>query len=86
MVIGLLIALALLPSIAFPAQDIEPLGPPVPVGQDTEAAVLVPEPDAWTTVGARIPDLQLPLIDRKSTFDLASLRGKRVLLIQFASW
>ncbi|MEM1448440.1 MAG: hypothetical protein AAF957_11935 [Planctomycetota bacterium] len=41
---------------------------------------------AWTTVGARIPDLELPLIDGSGTFDLASLRGKKVLLVQFASW
>lgn len=50
------------------------------------SAIPVPSPSAWTTVGQRVPDLALPLVDGSGTFDLASLRGKRALLIQFASW
>ena len=32
------------------------------------------------------PDLELPTIERDRTVVLSSLRGKRVLLIEFASW
>lgn len=66
--------LALLPLAQDGAPGAEPPAAPVPA------------PDAWTTVGARVPALELPLIDGSGTFDLASLRGKRALLIQFASW
>ena len=44
------------------------------------------DPAVWGTVGARIPSLELPLIDGNGTVDLADLRGKKLLLIQFASW
>ena len=30
--------------------------------------------------------LRLPTIDGKQTIDLAALRGKKLLLIEFASW
>ena len=36
-------------------------------------------------VGDPVGDLRLPTIDGK-TIDLAGLRGKKVLLIEFASW
>jgi hypothetical protein len=36
--------------------------------------------------GHPLPGLVLPTIDGKGTVDLAELRGKKVLLIQFASW
>jgi hypothetical protein len=36
--------------------------------------------------GAPLPHLELPTIDGARAIDLASLRGKRTLLIQFASW
>ena len=36
-------------------------------------------------VGEPLPDLQLPTIDGK-TFSFAELRGKKFLLIEFASW
>jgi hypothetical protein len=36
--------------------------------------------------GAPNPALRLPTIDGRSTVDLRSLRGRKVLLIQFASW
>ena len=36
--------------------------------------------------GHPLPGLVLPTIDGKATLDLADLRGKKVLLIQFASW
>ena len=41
---------------------------------------------AWSTVGARIPSIELPLIDGSGTLDLADLRGRKLLLIQFAAW
>jgi len=43
----------------------------VPVGRD---------------VGQLFPDLELPTVDGKSTVRLSELRGRRLLLIEFASW
>ena len=37
-------------------------------------------------VGERVAALRLPTIDGTQTVDLRDLRGKRVLLIEFASW
>ncbi len=37
-------------------------------------------------VGALHPELRLPTIDGEQTISLRSLQGKRVLLLQFASW
>ncbi|QDV32549.1 peroxiredoxin family protein [Tautonia plasticadhaerens] len=37
-------------------------------------------------VGRRHPDFTLPRIDGRSPVSLSDLRGKKVLLIQFASW
>ena len=37
-------------------------------------------------LGQRIPALELPTLDGSSTVRLSELRGKRLLLIQFASW
>ena len=37
-------------------------------------------------VGARHPDFTLPTIDNRTPTSLSSFRGKKVLLIQFASW
>ena len=36
--------------------------------------------------GAPLPALRLPTIDRTATVDVGSLRGTRLLLIEFASW
>ena len=36
-------------------------------------------------VGQPVPELRLPTIEGE-TVDLASFRGKRVLLIEFAAW
>lgn len=44
------------------------------------------EPGSAPEVGAPYPALRLPTIDGKSTIDLRQLRGKKVLLIEFASW
>lgn len=41
--------------------------------------------DPWQ-VGRPLPDLRLPTIDGTRTIDLAQLRGKKLLLIEFASW
>lgn len=40
---------------------------------------------AGESEAARDPDLRLPTIDGE-TFDLGSLRGRKVLLVEFASW
>jgi hypothetical protein len=37
-------------------------------------------------VGERHPDFTLPKIDNRTPTSLSSFRGKKVLLIQFASW
>jgi hypothetical protein len=37
-------------------------------------------------VGRRHPDFTLPRIDDRSPVSLSAFRGKKVLLIQFASW
>jgi hypothetical protein len=37
-------------------------------------------------VGERHPDFTLPTIGDRTPTSLSSFRGKRVLLIQFASW
>lgn len=37
-------------------------------------------------VGEPLPELRLPTIDGQQTIDLAQFRGKRLLLIEFASW
>lgn len=42
--------------------------------------------DSWFEVGQRIPTLELPRVDGGGTVDLADLRGRKLLLIQFASW
>lgn len=36
--------------------------------------------------GRPLPNLELPTIDGERTINLADLGGKKVLLIQFASW
>ena len=37
-------------------------------------------------VGQPLPELRLPTVDGESTIDLAQLRGKKLVLIEFASW
>lgn len=44
------------------------------------------DPAVWVTAGARIPDLELPRVDGAGSVDLADLRGRKLLLIQFAAW
>ena len=46
----------------------------------TSAGVYAPK------VGERHPDFTLPAIDTRTPISLSSFRGKKVLLIQFASW
>lgn len=43
-------------------------------------------PKVGFEVGAYLPDLELPTIDGESTIRLSALRGKKLLLVQFASW
>ena len=37
-------------------------------------------------VGEKHPELRLPTIDRGRTLGLSQFRGKKILLIEFASW
>lgn len=41
---------------------------------------------ALTAVGEPFPDLVFPTVDGQQTVRLSDHRGKRVLLIEFASW
>jgi len=41
---------------------------------------------AQTAVGEPFPDLVFPTVDGEQTVRLSDQRGKRVLLIEFASW
>lgn len=50
------------------------------------AAAEDPEPGSAPVVGEAYPALRLPTIDGKQTLDLRQLRGKKLLLIEFASW
>ncbi len=50
----------------------------VSANQDRSASLL--------QAGEPLPSLTLPTIDGTGSIDLAELRGKKVLLIQFASW
>lgn len=43
-------------------------------------------PASWNTVGERVPEVELPRIDGRGTVDLGTLRGRKLLLIHFASW
>lgn len=49
------------------------------------AALLVLPSAADVRVGEAFPDLRLPTIDG-GTLSLSSLRGRKLLLIEFASW
>jgi hypothetical protein len=53
--------------------------------------LLASTPRAWAAsyapkIGQRHPDFTLPTIGDRSPVSLSSFRGKKVLLIQFASW
>ena len=37
-------------------------------------------------VGQPLPHVHLPTIDGKEEMDLSSFRGKKLLLVEFASW
>jgi len=37
-------------------------------------------------VGRRLPELRLPTVDGETALDLSGLRGKKHVLIEFASW
>ena len=42
--------------------------------------------ESWNTVGRRLPAVELPRIDGRGSVDLGTLRGRKLLLIHFASW
>ena len=48
-------------------------------------AVGIADARSWK-VGEMVPNVRLPTIDGKETVSLYGLRGKKTLLIQFASW
>lgn len=56
------------------------------LAQATDSPVPTVDPSVWTTPGSAIPSIELPTLDGRSTVDLASFEGKKLLLIQFASW
>ena len=43
-------------------------------------------PERGFTVGQRLPELVLPTITGEGVVSLSELRGRRLLLVQFASW
>ena len=55
-----------------------------PSSDSTESVVT--DPAVWSTAGALVPSIELPRIDGQGSVDLAAYRGKKVLLLQFASW
>lgn len=56
---------------------------PIAFSLATAAGAAAQEP--WK-VGEPVPELRLPTIDGKETIDLSQLRGKKLVLIEFASW
>ena len=50
------------------------------------SAVLAAQERGPWVVGRPLPALRLPTIDGGKTIDLSTLRGSRLLLIEFASW
>ena len=48
-------------------------------------AAAVADARSWK-VGEMVPNVRLPTVDGKETVSLYGLRGKKILLIQFASW
>ena len=48
--------------------------------------VLVPNTRSFTTVGRSLPSVTLPTIDGSDVVSLGELRGRKLLLLQFASW
>ncbi len=49
-------------------------------------AQAAPRPISEAKVGERHAEVRLPTIDRVETIALSDYRGKKVLLIEFASW
>lgn len=62
-----------------------PVAPPSDVA-NVESSALPLDPSAWMTPGARIPDVELPRVDGGGLVRLSQYEGKKVLLLQFASW
>lgn len=56
------------------------------VGAGSAAAQDAGPKRARVKVGEMHPEVRLPTIDRARTVSLSGLRGKKVLLIEFASW
>ena len=57
----------------------------IAIGLVIALATSPPDADAGPEVGKRIAPLRLPTIDGQ-TVALHDLRGKKLLLIEFASW
>ncbi len=64
------------------------LAPPVP--QQAADSPATARGSAGIEIGRGLgqlhPDLELPTIDGESTLRLSELRGRKLLLIEFASW
>ncbi len=71
-------------ALAFAGQ--EQTGSPEAVAATKPEKFGAIDPQVWVTTGSVVPALELPRVDGSGVFDLASLHGKKVLLIQFASW
>ncbi|MEM8712599.1 MAG: hypothetical protein AAGG01_16725 [Planctomycetota bacterium] len=81
----ILLTLAAL-GLQAPSASVQPSGSPPAVAAATETGALPLDPSVWITPGARIPDVELPRVDGGGLVRLSQFRGKKVLLLQFASW
>ena len=57
-----------------------------PVRESSAHAVPRADPGVWRSVGSKVPSIELPRVDGGGLVDLAAFEGKKVLLLQFASW
>ena len=79
--LAMAMALAAQPQEAAPA--VSPAGATEGPGTGSVSWI---DPSVWTTPGSRIPDVELPRVDGEGLVRLSDYEGKRLLLIQFASW
>ncbi|QDV08900.1 hypothetical protein Poly30_44550 [Planctomycetes bacterium Poly30] len=89
--LSMLLLLSLAPAIV--SQEVAPTAvpdssapPSVTPGSVTPGSVTPIDPSVWTTPGSRIPDVELPRVDGQGLVRLSDYEGKRLLLLQFASW
>ncbi len=80
-----LLPLAVAPVAALASIQTAPPRAPVAAPADTADEQVLPR-RAPPQVGEPFGPLVLPTIDRAAVIDLADYRGRRLLLIEFASW